>query len=133
MSSATDTITDPVAAVDAGADGADWKTVCRVEDIPRQGSRVLKRAGHPDIAVFRTFDDHVFAMIDRCPHKGGPLSQGIVMGASVTCPLHGLVIDFETAKARAPDTGCTHRIPVRLDGQRVQLDLGAEAARPALA
>ncbi|HEY5862859.1 MAG TPA: Rieske 2Fe-2S domain-containing protein, partial [Casimicrobiaceae bacterium] len=64
--------------------------VCRVDDIPPLGARVWSRPGDAegDIAVFRTADDRVFAVRDRCPHKGGPLSQGIVFGDRVACPLH---------------------------------------------
>ena len=67
---------------------AAWKSICALEDIPRLGSRVVKSAGG-DIAVFRTADDEVFALHDKCPHKGGPLSQGIVHGRRVTCRMHG--------------------------------------------
>ena len=68
---------------------ADWKRICRVDEIPVLGSRRVARDAAPAIAVFRTADDRVFALLDRCPHKGGPLSQGIVHGRHVTCPLHG--------------------------------------------
>jgi len=95
-----------------------WVEVCRVEDIPRQGARVVTGA-KGDIAVFRALDDTVFALDDRCPHKGGPLSQGIVHGHSVTCPLHNWAIDLATGEALAPDEGCTHRVPVRIEGGRV--------------
>jgi nitrite reductase (NADH) small subunit len=73
------------------------------------------------VAVFRTADDEIFALIDRCPHKAGPLSEGIVQGRGVACPLHGWVIDLASGEAEAPDIGCTRTIPVRLDGDRIQL------------
>lgn len=92
-----------------------WLAVCRLDDLPVQGSRVVRRFGQDDVAVFRTHDDRVFAVLDRCPHKGGPLSEGLVHGMSVTCPLHGWVIDLETGQARAPDEGCARRVPVRVD------------------
>lgn len=95
-----------------------WTHVCSVSDIPRLGSRVLKR-DDGDIALFRTADDQVFALHDRCPHKGGALSQGIVHGKSVTCPLHSWNIALETGEACAPDEGCTMRFAVKVDGEAV--------------
>ena len=70
----------------------DWKVICRVEDIPVLGSRRVARPRGMDVAVFRNDEDQVFALLDRCPHKGGPLSQGIVFGTSVACPLHNWTI-----------------------------------------
>ena len=109
-----------------------WIAVCRVGDIPKLGARRVDRAQlgeGPQVAVFRTDDDHVFALIDRCPHKGGPLSQGIVFGRSVACPLHNWTISLEDGLARAPDAGCAARFTVRLDGDVVMLD--AEELRSA--
>jgi nitrite reductase (NADH) small subunit len=89
-------------------------------DIPRCGARtVTTQTG--DIAVFRTGEDEVFALRDECPHKKGVLSQGIVHGREVTCPLHSWVISLETGKALAPDEGCTRRYPVRVENGRVLL------------
>ena len=64
----------------------DWTVVCRVDDIPVLGSRRVARPKGMDVAVFRNDQDQVFALLDRCPHKGGPLSQGIVFGTSVALP-----------------------------------------------
>ncbi len=100
-----------------------WKAVCRVDDIPVLGSRRVAREGHTDVAVFRNGEDKVFALLDRCPHKGGPLSQGIVFGESVACPLHNWTIGLDDGCARAPDEGCTPRFSVKLDGGVVSLDL----------
>ena len=100
----------------------DWIEVGRMEDIPRQGARVV-RCEQGDIAVFRTVDDEVFALRDRCPHKGGPLSQGIVHGTRVACPLHDWKIHLDSGLAVAPDEGCAARFPVRLEGGRVWLSL----------
>lgn len=94
-----------------------WLRVCARDEIPLRGARVLRREGRDDVALFRTQDDHVFAVVDRCPHRGGPLSQGIVHGRSVTCPLHGWDIGLEDGRAAAPDVGCTRTLQVRaLDG-----------------
>ena len=97
-----------------------WVDIGALDDIPRQGARVVATA-RGDVAVFRTLDDAVFALDDLCPHKQGRLSQGIVHGHNVTCPLHNWVIGLEDGEARAPDQGCVHRIGARLEGGRVLL------------
>ena len=108
---------------------SDWKTICRVEDIPTLGARKITRQNGGDIAVFRTADDKVFALLDKCPHKGGPLSQGIVFGESVACPLHNWTIGLADGCAAAPDVGCAQRFSVRVEDGAVSLDL-MELARP---
>jgi nitrite reductase (NADH) small subunit len=97
-----------------------WIEVGRLDDIPRLGARVVTTPAI-DIAVFRTTDDRLFALHDRCPHKAGKLSQGIVHGASVTCPLHGWVIGLADGGAQAPDEGCARTVPVRLEDGRILL------------
>lgn len=92
-----------------------WKEICRIEDIPVLGSRRVARAQGLDVAVFRNDADEVFALLDRCPHKGGPLSQGIVFGTRVACPLHNWTIDLCDGQAQAPDEGCTPRFEVKVD------------------
>lgn len=98
----------------------DWKDLCSLDEIPSLGSRVVETATGP-IAVFRTGDDRVFALDDRCPHKGGPLSQGIVAGQRVTCPLHAWLVDLESGEAVAPDQGCVKRHEARVEAGRVYL------------
>lgn len=83
---------------------SDWTAVGKLEDIPSLGSRIVSTS-MGNIAIIRTGDDQVFAVRDRCPHKGGPLSQGIVHGHKVTCPLHNWVIELETGEAVKPDEG----------------------------
>jgi len=107
----------------------EWIDVGTLDDIPRQGARVVRRADG-DIAVFRTLDDQIFALRDRCPHKGGPLSQGIVHGNRVACPLHDWKIHLDTGTAVAPDEGCAARFPVRVDGGRILLSLTPEEGCP---
>ena len=107
----------------------DWIEVGTLEDIPRQGARVVRTA-EGDIAVFRTLDDEVFALRDKCPHKGGPLSQGIVHGRRVACPLHDWKIHLDTGLAVAPDEGCAASYPVKLLDGRIFLSL-LTAVRPA--
>ena len=99
-----------------------WVRLCTVDEIPRLGSRMVERAAG-NIAVFRTGDDRVFALLDRCPHKGGPLSQGIVHGEAVTCPLHSWQIDLDSGEAKAPDVGCARRFPVKVEQGDVFLEL----------
>ena len=100
----------------------EWKVICRVEDIPVLGSRRVARPRGMDVAVFRNGEDQVFALLDRCPHKGGPLSQGIVFGTSVACPLHNWTIGLADGCAIAPDEGCVQKFAVKLDAGRVLLD-----------
>lgn len=104
--------------------------IAALSDIPVQGARVVKTA-QGCIAVFRCADDSVFALQDKCPHKGGPLSEGIVHGTSVTCPLHSWVFDMNTGAAQGADVGQVARFDVRVEGGRVLLDIGAWAARSA--
>lgn len=99
----------------------DWKLICKLEDIPQLGSRVVQRVSGGDIAIFRTSDDTVFALHDKCPHRGGPLSQGIVHGRKVTCPLHGWNIGLEDGQAVAPDVGSCGRFEVKVEGGEVFL------------
>ena len=98
-----------------------WKEICRVEDIPVLGSRRVARDQGIDVAVFRNDANEVFALLDRCPHKGGPLSQGIVFGTSVACPLHNWTIGLCDGQAQAPDEGCTPSFEVKVDNGKVFL------------
>ena len=108
-----------------------WSEVGTIDDIPRRGTRRLHHAAHP-IALFRTYDDRVFALVDRCPHAGGPLSEGIVHDGCVTCPLHGWVISLESGTAQGADHGATRTLPVRIEERAVlvRLDLLADGATP---
>jgi nitrite reductase (NADH) small subunit len=100
----------------------DWIDIGQLEDVPVLGARVV-RTDEGDIAVFRTADDNIFALYDRCPHKGGPLSEGIVHGRSVSCPLHNWVISLETGMVEGPDRGCAAQIAVSIDRGRIRLGL----------
>ena len=99
-----------------------WIKICSVDDIPILGSRVFKRPGASDIAVFRNTQDTVFALEDKCPHKGGPLSQGIVFGERVACPLHNWTIELTTGCAVAPDQGCAKRFNLLNQRGEIYLD-----------
>ncbi len=112
-----------------------WVRICAIEDIPLLGARVLERHDGDGIALFRPAPARVFALADRCPHRGGPLSQGIVSGDTVACPLHGWNIGLESGQACAPDVGCVRRYPVQLRDGEVWLSLLplAQAAEEATA
>ena len=105
---------------------SNWVEVVALEDIPVLGSRVVKSEVGTDIALFRSKDDRVFAVRDECPHKQGPLSQGIMHGSSVTCPLHNWKIDLESGSALGPDEGCTNVFPVKVEAGKVLLDLASQ-------
>ena len=104
-----------------------WTEIISLDEIPQLGARVL-RTDTMDIALFRTATDQVFALKDSCPHKGGPLSQGIVHGTTVTCPLHNWKIDLGSGEALGPDEGCTNRFPVKVEDGKVYVSLSVEAA-----
>lgn len=99
-----------------------WIEIGSLGDIPKQGARVV-RTEHGDIAVFRTDEDEVFALRDECPHKGGPLSQGIVHGKRVACPLHDWKIQLDSGVAVAPDEGCAASYPIKMQGETIMLSL----------
>jgi len=108
---------------------SNWLEIAKLEDIPVLGARVVK-TDTMNIALFRTSGDEVFAIKDECPHKKGPLSQGIVHGTSVTCPMHNWKIDLASGEALGPDEGCTNTFATKIENGRVFLSLAdsSEAA-----
>ena len=113
--------------------GDPWVPLCRVDDIPRLGARRVQRVAGSPVALFRLADDRVHALLDRCPHRGGPLSQGLVFGDRVSCPLHGWTISLVDGAAAAPDVGRTAHYDVRVEAGLVHLlrsDLDAEDPAP---
>ncbi|TAN64805.1 MAG: nitrite reductase small subunit NirD [Magnetospirillum sp.] len=100
----------------------EWIKVGSLTDIPRLGARTVETS-QGQVAVFRTSDDEVFAVFNKCPHKGGPLSEGIVSGRVVVCPLHSWTIDLATGEATAPDEGCTRPVPAKLVEGTIYLEL----------
>ncbi|EIJ35124.1 nitrite reductase small subunit NirD [Thiothrix nivea] len=106
---------------------SNWIEIVELESIPVLGSRVVKT---PDmnIAVFRGRDDQVYAIRDACPHKNGPLSQGIMHGSTVTCPLHNWKIDLTSGQAMGPDEGCTNVFATKVENGKVFLQLAVGAA-----
>ena len=123
--SAVIAIASPVSATTASMDST-FIAVCSLADVPIAGARVIERPHHPDgnIALFRTSENRVFAVLDRCPHKGGPLSQGIVYGERVACPLHNWSIELGSGAAVAPDVGCARTFPVNVERGIVFVALG---------
>lgn len=116
-----------LSVIQGGRSGLEeWVEIGPLEAIPSRGARVIKHSDG-DIAVFRAGDDHVFALRDRCPHKGGPLSQGLVHGHRVTCPLHSWNINLQDGLAVAPDQGCAAAFATRVENGRVYLNLVATA------
>lgn len=99
----------------------DWCDIGALEDVPARGARVIKSA-EGCFAVFRTAEDQVFVIEDRCPHKGGPLSEGIVHGSAVTCPLHNWVISLETGQAQGADEGSVPTYPAKIEAGRILVD-----------
>lgn len=100
---------------------SEWIDIGALDDVPVRGSRVI-RSVIGCVAVFRTSEDAVFALEDRCPHKGGPLSDGIVHGTSVTCPLHNWVISLETGTVQGADAGQVRTFAVRVEAGRLFVD-----------
>ncbi|NDU86627.1 nitrite reductase small subunit NirD [Ferrovum sp.] len=106
---------------------AQWKRICTLDEIPRLGARVVERGAPPNIALFRTADDQVFALLDQCPHKQGPLSQGLVTDTHVTCPLHGWRISLVDGQAQGADAGCAATVPVQLEDGWISLESSHES------
>ncbi|MCR9125024.1 MAG: nitrite reductase small subunit NirD [Rhodobacteraceae bacterium] len=107
-----------------------WIDIGHIDDIPLRGARVVKtQAGC--VAVFRTDTAEVFAVSDACPHRGGPLSEGIVHGHKVTCPLHNWVFDLKTGAAQGADTGHVATYPLRVEAGRILMDAAALTRRSA--
>lgn len=103
-----------------------FTTICSLNDIPPLGARRYVRDDGLTIAVFRGERDKLFALNDKCPHKGGPLSQGIVFGETVACPMHNWCISLKDGTAAAPDIGVTAHFAVRVVEGAVELDPWSE-------
>ena len=107
-----------------------WIDIGSLDDIPALGARVVKTAVGC-VAIFRTAEDEVFATSDRCPHKNGPLSEGIVHGNKVTCPLHNWVFSLETGEAQGADEGQIDTFAAKVEDGRILLDVTELQARTA--
>lgn len=109
---------------------SNWVDIAALDDIPQRGARVVKTS-EGCVAVFRTATDEVYALDNRCPHKGGPLAEGIVHGNSVTCPLHNWVFSLETGMAQGADEGQVATYGAKVEGGRILLDRAFLRARAA--
>jgi nitrite reductase (NADH) small subunit len=111
-----------------------WKVICKVRNIPLLGALVVQRGFAwqelPSVAIFRTRDERVFALLDRCPCMHGPLSHGIVFGDRVACPLHNWSTDLASGAAGAPGEGVVKRYKVKVENGQVLLDID-ELSAPA--
>ena len=110
--------------------GYRWVRVTLAGTVPLREGRAVTLAGR-EIAIFN-LGDRFLATDNRCPHKGGPLCDGIVTGASVVCPLHTWKISLETggversgANAGAGMAIATY--PVRIEDGVIALELPVEA------
>jgi nitrite reductase (NADH) small subunit len=99
----------------------EWLDIGPLDQLPAMGARTLPVQGGDELAIFRTANGQVYALVNKCPHKQGPLSQGIVHDTTVTCPLHNWRISLVTGKALGEDEGCVPTIPVKVDGGRMFL------------
>ncbi|MBU6206762.1 MAG: nitrite reductase small subunit NirD [Alphaproteobacteria bacterium] len=99
----------------------EWLDIGPVEQLPALGARTLPVQGGDEIAIFRTATGKIYALVNKCPHKAGPLSQGIVHDTTVTCPLHNWRISLVTGKALGDDAGCVPTISVKIVGGRIML------------
>lgn len=102
-----------------------WTAVVELEQIPVLGSRLIKTRTQ-SIAVFRGSDNQVFAINDSCPHKQGSLSQGMMHGTTVTCPLHSWKLNLASGEVLEPDQGCINTYPVNVIEGQVYLQLSPD-------
>jgi len=99
-----------------------WVKVAPLTDIPKLGARVV-RTKDIEVGVFRLEDDRIFAINNKCPHKGGPLSEGIVYGDKIACPMHSWKISLVDGKAEEPDVGQTACFNTKVEDGFVYLEL----------
>ncbi len=107
----------------------DWVSVCPSTAIEAGMAGTVSVDGAEEIAVFHTIGGDFYALVNRCPHKGGPLSQGIVHGDSVSCPLHNWKISLNSGEALGDDEGCTPTIPLKVESEQIWLDRAAITTR----
>ncbi len=103
----------------------EWVSIGSINEIPLRGARCIKN-GDMTIALFRTAENKIYAIEDKCPHKNGPLSQGIVHDGCVTCPLHNWVISLESGLTQGADKGQTLAFPTKLIGNEILISLSAK-------
>ena len=99
---------------------------CHIDEIPSRGAIRITH-GAEKVAVFKSAAEKISALEDKCPHQGGPLSDGIVHGNCVTCPLHNWDIDLSTGLAQGADTGCVKTFDVQVVDRTVFIELQTTA------
>ena len=102
-----------------------WVPVTACDNIPPREGRGIEVAGR-EVAIFN-LGDRFLASDSRCPHKSGPLCEGILNGSTVVCPLHGWKIDLETGAVRRPAgvDACIRTYPTRVQNGIVMIQLPA--------
>ena len=111
-----------------------WVRITPVDNIPLREGRPV-RIGGREIALFN-LGDRFLATDNQCPHKGGPLCDGIVTGSSVVCPLHAWKVDLETGCVVRPAQGkdhCVASYPTRVEDGIVSVALPIGTAEGAAA
>jgi len=103
-------------------DGKNWQLIADLKDLPKQGAKSYT-IGDRSIGIFRTFHNQIFAIHDQCPHKQGPLSEGLIHGKYVTCPLHDWTIDLQSGSCQSPDEGQVACYPLLIDGDEIWISL----------
>ncbi len=109
---------------------SNWIEVCAEDDIPYlEGRRVVINGFY--VAVFNT-EEGFYATGDVCPHMGGPLSDGDVAATTVSCPLHASKIEMKTGEVKNGDLSRVFTFPVKVEENRVFVDVKVLCAQPAL-
>jgi len=101
---------------------SNWIKIIEIEDVPLMGSRKVV-VGDDEIVIFKTKDGSIFAVNNVCPHKQGKLSEGLVHGHMVTCPLHNWDIDLETGIVKDEDNSCTKKYETKIEEGVIYLAL----------
>ena len=105
-----------------------WLDLGPLDDLP-EGRPVLRKAGGLRFACVRA-GDHAFAIDDRCPHQGYPLSQGSCKDGVLTCEWHNWKFDLATGECTFGGEA-VRRYPTRVEGGRVHLSTAIDAEREA--
>jgi nitrite reductase (NADH) small subunit len=100
-----------------------WVRVTQVENIPPREGRAAV-VGDRELAIFN-LGDRFLAVDNRCPHKAGPLCDGIVAGHAVVCPLHAWKVNLESGAVERPasEHACVNPYATRVDGGIVSVQL----------
>jgi nitrite reductase (NADH) small subunit len=111
-----------------------WISIAAAGDIPLREGRAVRLADR-EIALFN-LGDRFLAVENRCPHRNGPLADGIVTGSSVVCPLHAWKINLERGCVERPsssDGACVATYPTRVEDGVVAIGLPEMSDAPEVA